>query len=385
MQHYRIKKIDALTSLRFFAVAMIVLHHSVGHFGIVREMVHPFALDHAVSFFFILSGFVLTYVYGDLRGWAACRRFFIARFARLYPGYLVTWLFFLLVILPPNGFFANPHYLSITWANLFLIQSWVPIADYFTSLNPPTWCVSVEFFFYLIFPLLICKWRQNWWVKSLIALIILFLMVEWTGYLQLPPVRLTQTRPCIEGMVYINPLARTFEFLLGMGVCTLWLKNNLVGKHGVVSATVIEIAVLSLTVFSIYYTPYLLYYHLKNLVGPIWETWLYHTISAPAIAILIFFMASQKGLLTKILNWRFLVILGEMSYAVFLSHYILIYLYNMYIESRLPAQRMVDYPIFWILLLVVSYLFWCYVEEPARHLIPRLFDGKMAIKPSADL
>lgn len=369
-----------MTSLRFFAVVMIVLHHSVGHFGVIREMVHPFALDHAVSFFFIMSGFVLTYVYGDLHGRAACRRFFIARFARLYPGYLLTGLFFLFVILPPNDFFANPHYLSIIWANLFLVQSWVPIADYFTSLNPPTWCVSVEFFFYLIFPLLIYKWLRTWWLKMVISLIVLFLVVRLTGYLQLPPVRLSHIRPCIEGMVYINPLARVFEFLLGMAVCTLWQKNSRLQKLGVIRATVIEAAALLLTVFSIYYMPYLLYYHLKNLVGPIWETWLYHTLSAPAIAILIFFMAGQKGLLTKILNWRLLVVAGEMSYAVFLIHYILIYLYNMYIESRLPAQRMTDYPIFWILLLVVSYLFWRYVEDPARRFILRRFDRKIAEK-----
>ena len=111
LQQKKIERIDALTSLRFFAVTLIVLHHSIGHFDIFRETLGPFALDHAVSYFFILSGFVMVYVYGDLQGRVACQRFFIARFARIWPAHVITGLFFLLVVLP-NGwiFLINRTY-----------------------------------------------------------------------------------------------------------------------------------------------------------------------------------------------------------------------------------------------------------------------------------
>ena len=379
LQQKKIERIAALTSLRFFAVTMIVLHHSIGHFGITYETLRHFALDHAVSYFFILSGFVMVYVYGGLQGRVAYQRFFIARFARIYPAHLITGLFFLLVILPAHGFIFNKHNILITFSNLFMIHSWIPILDYFFSLNPPSWCVSTEFFFYLIFPFAIFKWQKTWIIKIAISLIILFLMIKLTETLNLPAAGKFNSKACIEGMVYINPLSRTFEFLLGMIICLFWKKNIAIRRLGYYAGTIIEVIVLSLCVLSIYYTQSLVI-QVWAIIGSVWATWLYHTFSAPAIALLIFFMALQKGLISKILNLRLLVILGEMSYSVFLIHHIIIYLYHMHIECKLPAQRMEDYVIYWIVLLISSCLFWKYVEEPLRRLILRFADSKMSIK-----
>ncbi len=59
------KRLDALTSLRFFAAIAIVVHHSNGIFWNAADLG---ALDVGVSFFFALSGFILTYVYHDMEG-----------------------------------------------------------------------------------------------------------------------------------------------------------------------------------------------------------------------------------------------------------------------------------------------------------------------------
>jgi len=56
-------KLDQLTALRFFAALMIVVHHLVGVFGIKDIGVN---WGQGVSFFFVLSGFILTYVYPSL-------------------------------------------------------------------------------------------------------------------------------------------------------------------------------------------------------------------------------------------------------------------------------------------------------------------------------
>src|ERR1700685_744339 len=65
-----------LTSLRFVAAAMIVVHHGIT----VNEFTpSPLALDQGVSFFFVLSGFILTYSYPRLESWAEVRRFWIFR------------------------------------------------------------------------------------------------------------------------------------------------------------------------------------------------------------------------------------------------------------------------------------------------------------------
>jgi peptidoglycan/LPS O-acetylase OafA/YrhL len=60
---HSVKKLNALTSLRFFAAAMIVLGHCHGQFEHTIKIAEHFALNQAVSFFFVLSGFILAYVY----------------------------------------------------------------------------------------------------------------------------------------------------------------------------------------------------------------------------------------------------------------------------------------------------------------------------------
>jgi peptidoglycan/LPS O-acetylase OafA/YrhL len=78
-------RLDQLTSLRFFAAYLIILYHSVGLFGIERIGVN---LGQGVSFFFVLSGFILTYVYPRLDSWTDIRQFWRARFARIWPAYI---------------------------------------------------------------------------------------------------------------------------------------------------------------------------------------------------------------------------------------------------------------------------------------------------------
>src|SRR5688500_18317145 len=95
-----IKKIDALTSLRFVAAALIVLHHSRGLFDFDQSLGDPFQLSQAVSFFFVLSGFILTYVYPSL-GDTGARRFFLARVARIWPAHVAAFL--LIVALVPSA------------------------------------------------------------------------------------------------------------------------------------------------------------------------------------------------------------------------------------------------------------------------------------------
>lgn len=62
MTPHPVKKLNALTSLRFFAAAMIVLGHCHGEFEKTNRIAEIFALNQAVSFFFVLSGFILAYV-----------------------------------------------------------------------------------------------------------------------------------------------------------------------------------------------------------------------------------------------------------------------------------------------------------------------------------
>src|SRR5690242_19654398 len=85
------KKLYALTSLRFVAAALIVLGHSQGTFGIPKDAWAPFVMSQGVSFFFVLSGFILTYVYPSLKLFGI-RRFLLARFARIWPAHITAFI-----------------------------------------------------------------------------------------------------------------------------------------------------------------------------------------------------------------------------------------------------------------------------------------------------
>ena len=156
-------RLDTLTSLRFFAAAAIVIGHAHSSFGSAGLAI-SFPLDQGVSFFFVLSGFILAYTYPNLREVSSVRHFWIARFARIWPAHLATLL--LVTIVAPN---MPPveHRLSITLANILLLQSWLPFRDSILSYNGVAWSISTEFFFYLCFPVLIHNWQKNWYLKLL--------------------------------------------------------------------------------------------------------------------------------------------------------------------------------------------------------------------------
>ncbi len=83
------QKLDTLTGLRFFAAIAILIHHLRG-FGLPKEVLEGWALDNGVAFFFVLSGFILAYVYPSLdtpcRRPALLRRPVCSYLARPYGG-----------------------------------------------------------------------------------------------------------------------------------------------------------------------------------------------------------------------------------------------------------------------------------------------------------
>jgi len=100
------ERLNALTGLRFLAAAAIVLLHSAGNFGFKEGAFKPWGLGQAVSFFFVLWGFVLAYAYPKLAGGHSVRNFYVARIARIWPTHIAA--FFLVLILLPSYSWTIP-------------------------------------------------------------------------------------------------------------------------------------------------------------------------------------------------------------------------------------------------------------------------------------
>jgi peptidoglycan/LPS O-acetylase OafA/YrhL len=144
-------KLERLTALRFLVALSIVLGHLVLMFKpLFGYVFYSFigTLDTAVSFFFLLSGFILTYSWQQKNNpsWVD---FFRNRFSRIFPIYFLALALTFAVRYVQDGQFFSIFSKTIFYVAT-LLQSWNPAQT--LVLNPPAWTLSVEVFLYLLFP-----------------------------------------------------------------------------------------------------------------------------------------------------------------------------------------------------------------------------------------
>jgi peptidoglycan/LPS O-acetylase OafA/YrhL len=192
-----------------------------------------------VGFFFVLSGFILSYQYGhrvdaepfDLR------EFWLARFARIYPGHLLGFALTAGLLslkvwdggLPPGG--SAALVLDVA-ATLGLIHAWVP--SFAITFNFPSWSISVEAFFYLLFPFLALASARLSLRRflGLTSLLYLGSVVGHFAYCALTPFGWLGNDWAHEaGRNFIKffPLVRLPEFVLGMAMGRLFAARSELG------------------------------------------------------------------------------------------------------------------------------------------------------------
>ncbi len=367
--------LPALTSLRFFAALAIVVHHCNGVFWPAADL-GP--LDAGVSFFFVLSGFILTYVYFDPTG-APCKPkdFYIARIARIWPLHLATLLLTLLVVSIPE-----PFDVGVLLANGLMLHAWIPFDRYFFSYNYVSWSISTELFFYLLFPYLLrCR------VLLLRGLPALLVMLSFTliAVVALAFFSATEHLPVWDvkgdplsstGLLYTFPLARLAEFLIGVVCGTVFVqrRSNAVSS---LLATVFEcLAVLGFVVafYCVSVAPITLSASSPAVAAQMMALlgeWLSHVGLAPSAAIVIYVFAYQRGLLSRCLSHRYWIFLGEISFALYLVHQLTLRALQQYahrLDYHLELREFVLYAIGVALLAAVLHLG---IERPARAWLTR--------------
>jgi peptidoglycan/LPS O-acetylase OafA/YrhL len=355
-------KLNQLTSLRFFAAFMIVIHHSVNLFGIQYSGIH---FGQGVSFFFVLSGFILTYVYPKLETWRQIKQFWRARIARIWPAYLVSFCL---------GFWLLHYHWDnkIAAANLLMVQAWLPLSTYYFSYNAVAWSVSTEFFFYLVFPAILYKWSKTWRYKLLFSGAIVLSLMGLCNLLQLPSygsplegangLLVTQ-----HGILYINPISRVFEFIFGMCMALAYRWCEV--KWTVLKGTIYELGAVILCSIPLFYIDYIAGWFSHTILGASLSIWVMHSGPMFVFGLLIYIMAHGRGKISEALAHPFLVVLGEISFSLYLIHQILLVYYRQNIAGFSHLSNPVAFSVFISVLLLSSYLMWTVVEMPGRRLI----------------
>lgn len=146
-------RLGSLTGMRFFAALPVVLIH-VG-VGFIRGDWMNTAAGFGyigVSFFFLLSGFVLTWSCSD----QPARRFRWLRLARVWPAQALMAVVAMTVLAGQEQIPGTGGKIS----ELLLLQAWTPDQKVYYGGNGVSWSLSAEMFFYLMFPLVIIPLKR---------------------------------------------------------------------------------------------------------------------------------------------------------------------------------------------------------------------------------
>ena len=371
--------LHALTSLRFFAAAMIVIHHTRSYFGYGTDLATKIALDRGVSFFFVLSGFILFYAHKGMQDGGNVPRFVVSRLARIWPLHVAMALFVFIALPYPYGYPNSTPEAGTYLANLLLVHSWIPLPSFNFALNGPSWSLSTELFFYVSFPFLIRNWHRTRWAK--IALCAgLGLAAAGLGTALGAPVRpWGENGLYAQGFVFFLPPARIIEFSLGMFAASVWLAwRHLAQRFGTFAWTIAELLTCVLTGIGLMYLG-----RLPGWLGVpdgLTSFWLSQIGCAPVFALLIPMLAFGRGLVSRALSGRALVLLGEISFALYLVHSPIAQILFAYPGFTHFGSIEAQMALYWTVSLAAAWIMWNLIEKPGRELILSLYDTRPRAK-----
>lgn len=355
----RFDRLPSLTGLRWLAAFIVFCYH-IGTLGVIhspasgpsgaeRNWETVFSQgDIGVAFFFILSGFVLTWVAKPADTHTA---FWRRRIAKIYPNHIVTWAIVILVTL------ALGEHLNrvVTALNLALVQPWFYGAYHGFSIgysvNTVSWSLGCEAFFYLCFPFVAPLLRRlstpglYWTAFVLFGLT--YLCQHWQYYF------FPKDPQGSFWFVYMFPPVRSLEFWLGVVTALLVQRKRWYGP-GLWLATLIAVGVY--------------YLNGTNFVPGNW-----HTVYFDVACCLLIAAAAQADMAGAWSPWRWrpLVFLGEVSFAFYLVHVALIQ--NLMREWRPKgwsgAQPVVVIPALLAVAILLAYLLYRFVEIPCMRLL----------------
>lgn len=350
-------QIAPLTGLRGIAAYLVLIAHALDASLAGKGHAHFIAVGLAhfgMSLFFVLSGFVICYNYEEKLDLPyGRRRFFIARFARLFPLYAVVTIFY---AVPQIGH-AN---LVDVLTHVTMTQSWFNTENAFFF--PPTWSISTEWFFYFVFayllvaiklPLVGFRTMAIFCAGAFCALAIIFLLQAPVVSALSNPLFVHESSDVVWiWLTYYSPFVRVWEFFLGVITARTYsaYRPNIPAAAAFIAAG---------------WCLLLIFVGHQALAGTFFGEFLPNFAFAPAIAVIMLYSTKSKWTVAgAVLSCSAMLWLGEISYSVYLLQS----------AGRNTALLFVQHPvldvvftcIFTTLIASVSFLL---IEKPARRFI----------------
>lgn len=345
------RPLRALTGIRFVAAMQVVFFHFGASFALRHSstrVLGNFLANGwvAVTLFFVLSGFILSYTYaGQIEEPRGKRRFWEARFARIYPVYVLS-----LALMMP---FQDKLSFGTAAAVALMLQTWNPVhPEFFYVWNLTAWTLSMELFFYLLFPFLLPP-LQRMSRRTLKAILSLTLLLIVFGHTMTHSIE-----PLSRRLLIPMPLFRLPEFVVGMILGLLFLRPRKRRRSSMWTyASLIGI--------------------LAVLLG-CRDRWV--SLVVIPYAVLIYDLAATNSKVARLLGSNTCVLLGAASYAIYLLqvpvrswvHLALTGNWNLNVNHS-GMDSLLSPPVL-IGMSILAFRFW---EEPARKWLRNWFKRKI--------
>jgi peptidoglycan/LPS O-acetylase OafA/YrhL len=340
----KVPPLPSLTGMRWLAAALVFGFHVrlAEYFGGPRSNAVLDVLFTAgvsgVSFFFILSGFVLTW---SVRAGDDSRRFWRRRIARVYPLHVVTGVLALVIALTlAPGTLPDMREAAL---NMLLVHAWSPVPHDSQTLNPVSWSLACEAFFYALFPVLFYGVRRLG-VRGL-------RLVGLASVAAVAVISIVAT----AGSFHFYPVARLPEFVLGVVLACLVRQGRWRGPGLAVSVAILVTGYLVAA-----WVPSPFQYSACTILG--------FALVIPAAA-----TADLRGRHTFLARPT-LVRLGELSFAFYMIHILVVRVgENLFARHpRLPAVEALAWSaLVFSVALGLSWVLYEAIENPARKLLTR--------------
>lgn len=338
-----IMRFRAIDTFRGLAAILVILFHIPGSTLLEGNLLvaHGYM---AVDFFFVLSGFVMTHSYlKKINDIPSVKDFTIKRFRRIYPLHLFTLLMFL--AFETARFLVDQYYVKLNTppfensgvasfiANLTLTHS-MGLFDHL-SWNLPSWSISVEFYVYIAWAMMLVLFRKRLWLVGLAsAPFVIWFIWRFNGN--------------IEYTYDYGFIRCLFGFVLGM--YSYQVAKRIERRMNKTLATITEFGLLALTCYFLMYVPEAFHWTM-----PFW------------FAIVIIFFSTETGMVAKLFAHQRLKFLGDLSFSYYLTHTVIIRASDLFLFKVLGLQHTavadaVMLVVVFTLVQVISHFTYKYVE-----------------------
>jgi len=358
--HFKKMKIEQLTFTRFLAAISIVVYHFGMELFPFRTEAVSFLFKQAnlgVSYFFILSGFVMIIAYGGNGNSHIDRnKYYLSRIARIYPVYLIALLLLLAYYIIRSKPIDSAGYVM----NLFVIQSWFP--PYPLTGNGPGWSLAVEFFFYAVFPLLFNRLYSKFKLPILALSIVLFWVISQVIFNVMINSTFYQGFPSkSHDLLYYFPLMHLNEFLMGnlAGIFLVKAGKSKMRNHNALLILLL-VALILLLRFPL--------------------PWSYHNgLLAIVFIPFILLLSRNKGPITYLFNRKPLVFLGEISYGIYILQIPVYYWSQGFLKFTGITNEYLLFFIPFFILIALAGISYEYLETPIRNWVKQKYANKTPV------